>query len=95
MHQTKLVLKEPEAVGKSLTPYRHELLNALKDPEAARYIGMSESFLRQSRMDGLRENRTPGPPFVRIGKRAIRYLRKDLDAWLETNRQEPNKGEGL
>jgi len=58
------------------------------DPQAAAYIGMSISFLRQSRMDGDRANRTPGPPFVRIG-RTIRYLKDDLDAWLEQNRQYP------
>jgi predicted DNA-binding transcriptional regulator AlpA len=84
--------KAPEAVGESLAPYRREsLLNALKDPEAAIYIGMSESFLRQSRMDGMRENRTPGPPLIKIG-RAVRYLREDLDAWLAQYRQEPRKG---
>jgi predicted DNA-binding transcriptional regulator AlpA len=80
-------------VSESLALYRREtMLNAFKDPEAALYIGMSESFLRQSRMDGIRENRTPGPPFVRIG-RSVRYLRKDLDAWLEKYRQEPREGE--
>jgi predicted DNA-binding transcriptional regulator AlpA len=65
---------------------------ALRDPEAAHYIGMSESFLRQSRMDGIRENRTPGPPFVKIG-RAVRYLVEDLDDWLKQCRQEPRTGE--
>jgi predicted DNA-binding transcriptional regulator AlpA len=93
MYQAKNALKEPETVSESLAPFRREpLFNALRDPEAARYIGMSESFLRQSRMDGIRENRTPGPPFVKIG-RAVRYLRRDLDAWLEKYRQEPSKGE--
>jgi predicted DNA-binding transcriptional regulator AlpA len=58
---------------------------AYTDREAADYIGMSESFLRISRMDGDRANRTPGPNFVRIGK-AIRYLKEDLDAWLEAHR---------
>jgi predicted DNA-binding transcriptional regulator AlpA len=53
--------------------------------EAARYIAMSESFLRQARMDGDRENRTPGPPFLKIG-RAVRYLKHDLDAWLERHK---------
>jgi len=66
--------------------------HVLKDPEAAQYIGMSESFLRQSRMDGIRENRTQGPPFIKIG-RAVRYLREDLDAWLRNFRQELRKGE--
>ena len=61
---------------------------ALSEHEAADYIGMSRSFLRQDRMNGHREGRTPGPPFLRIG-RAIRYLIDDLDAWLEALRIAP------
>ncbi len=49
---------------------------------AAHYIGMSESWLRQSRMLG----RSDGPPFLRLGSRAVRYLRVDLDRWLEQRR---------
>lgn len=56
---------------------------ALSEKEASQYICMSRSFLRQARMDGNRENRTPAPPFIKIG-RAVRYLREDLDAWLES-----------
>jgi hypothetical protein len=56
---------------------------ALSEAEAASYIGMSRSYLRQSRMDGERENRTPGPRLRRIGTRCIRYLIDDLDAWLD------------
>ncbi|WP_218419799.1 helix-turn-helix transcriptional regulator [Alteromonas lipotrueae] len=56
---------------------------ALSEKEASSYICMSRSFLRQARMDGNRENRTPAPPFIKIG-RAVRYLREDLDAWLES-----------
>jgi predicted DNA-binding transcriptional regulator AlpA len=66
---------------------------ALSDPEAAHYIGMSISFLKQSRMNGDRGNRTPGPPFIKIGRRAVRYLVEDLDAWLLRYRREPGKGE--
>ncbi len=55
----------------------------LSEKEASQYICMSRSFLRQARMDGNRENRTPAPPFIKIG-RAVRYLREDLDAWLES-----------
>ena len=55
----------------------------LSEKEASQYIFMSRSFLRQARMDGNRENRTPAPPFIKIG-RAVRYLREDLDAWLES-----------
>ncbi|MCB1822540.1 MAG: helix-turn-helix domain-containing protein, partial [Candidatus Competibacteraceae bacterium] len=59
----------------------------LTDPEAAAYLGMSISFLRQGRMEGRRANRSPGPPFIRMGK-AIRYDIQDLDAWLAANRCE-------
>ena len=58
----------------------------LTEAEAANYIGMSRSFLRQARMDGRRLNRTPGPPFTKIGRKVL-YLRDDLDAWLEAHRQ--------
>ncbi len=57
----------------------------LTERQAAHYIGMSQSFLRQDRMNGIRENRTPGPKFLKIG-RSVRYLREDLDAWLFQHR---------
>lgn len=50
--------------------------------ETAAYLSMSRSYLRQSRMEGQRTNRTPAPPFIRIG-RSIRYLKEDLDRWLD------------
>jgi predicted DNA-binding transcriptional regulator AlpA len=53
------------------------------EEEASGYISMSRSFLRQSRMTGQLEGRIPGPPFIKVGSRAIRYLREDLDMWLE------------
>ncbi len=49
----------------------------LKDAEAAHYIRMSESWLRQSRMRGNPE----APPYIKIGK-SVRYLKTDLDDWL-------------
>ncbi len=48
-----------------------------KDAEAAHYIGMSESWLRQSRMRG----NPDAPPYIKIGK-SVRYLKADLDDWL-------------
>lgn len=60
----------------------------LTDPEAATYLGVSISFLRQGRMEGRRNNRSPGPPFIRMGSKAIRYDLQDLDAWLAANRHE-------
>lgn len=56
---------------------------AFSEQEASEYICMSRSFLRQSRMEGNRENRTPAPPFIKIG-RAIRYMKDDLDNWLNS-----------
>ncbi|WP_331346548.1 DNA-binding protein [Cellvibrio sp. UBA7661] len=55
---------------------------AFTEIEASQYIGMSRSFLAQARMDGNRDNRTPAPPFIKIG-RSVRYLREDLDRWLD------------
>lgn len=55
---------------------------ALTEIEASQYIGMSRSFLAQSRMDGNRDKRTPAPRFIKIG-RSVRYLREDLDRWLD------------
>lgn len=54
----------------------------LTEIETAAYIGMSRSYLRQSRMEGNRPNRTSAPPFIRIG-RSVRYLKEDLDLWLD------------
>lgn len=55
---------------------------ALKDKEASKYIGMSESWLRHGRIEGSRLDHIPRPPFIKIG-RSVRYLIEDLDAWLE------------
>ena len=60
---------------------------ALTEQETSQYIGMSRSFLRQSRMEGNRTGRTPSPPFIKIG-RSIRYLKDDLDNWLESFRKQ-------
>ncbi len=54
----------------------------LTDAEAARYIGMSESWLRQSRMAG----NPDAPPFLKFG-RSVLYLRADLDSWLVGHRR--------
>lgn len=61
---------------------KNNVKRALTEKETADYIGMSRSFLRQARMEGNRDNRTPAPPFIKIG-RSVRYLRGDLDIWLE------------
>ena len=43
--------------------------------ETAQYLGMSESWLRQSRIKG------SGPQFLKVG-RSIRYRVEDLNTWL-------------
>ena len=60
--------------------------HALSEIDAAQYISMSRSFLRQGRMNGDRAGRTPTPPYLKIG-RAVRYRIFDLDQWLEQFRQ--------
>ena len=59
---------------------------ALTEIEAATYIGMSRSFLAHSRMEGHRQNHTKAPKFIKIG-RAVRYLRDDLDQWLNEHQR--------
>lgn len=54
----------------------------LTERDTATYIGMSVAFLRADRMNGHLPNRTPGPPFLKIG-RAIRYRVADLDEWMQ------------
>lgn len=65
-------------------PIRPRLLT---EKQAAPYIGMSRSYLRQSRMNGRRQNRTPGPPFLKIGRKVL-YLAEDLDTWLLAHRHD-------
>ncbi len=50
----------------------------LSEREAATYLSMSRSFLAQSRC----YERSDAPPYIRCGKRAIRYDIRDLDNWL-------------
>lgn len=63
-------------------PIRPRLIN---EKDAARYIGMSESFLRKGRMEGKRQGKTPPPPYLRLG-RSIKYRLEDLDQWLEARK---------
>ena len=53
----------------------------LRAPEAAAYIGLSESTLAKRRLYGL------PPSFLRLGGRAIGYAIEDLDAWLDSCRR--------
>ncbi len=57
------------------------LNRSFSEKEAAHYINMSVGFLRKSRCKGNADN-ISSPPYLKIGK-TIRYLKKDLDTWLE------------
>ncbi|MCP3994916.1 MAG: AlpA family phage regulatory protein [bacterium] len=52
----------------------------LRTPSAAEYVGLSASTLEKKRLTG------DGPRFVRLGGRAIGYDVRDLDAWLDQQR---------
>lgn len=54
------------------------------EEEAADYLGMSRSYLRQDRTNGTLKHRTPGPNFCRFGT-MIRYTKEDLDTWIKNN----------
>lgn len=56
--------------------------NALTTSQAAEYCGWSSISMRQLRSRGL------GPIFFHPFGRAIRYLKSDLDAWLQEARDE-------
>ena len=66
---------------------------ALTEAEAAEYLSVSRSLLRQGRMAGDRKGRLSGPPWIKMGSRSIRYLKEDLDQWLESfPKVRPSKG---
>jgi predicted DNA-binding transcriptional regulator AlpA len=50
----------------------------MRTPEAATYVALAESTLTKMRLTG------DGPPFVKVGPRAVAYRKIDLDSWLET-----------
>jgi hypothetical protein len=56
---------------------------ALPEADAADYIGYSKWYLRECRSGRL----GPGLKFIKIG-RSIRYLKEDLDAWLDGFKQQ-------
>ena len=57
-------------------------------PEIADELGVSVSNLAQMRFLGT------GPAFIKIGGKAVRYRRSDVDAWIEANRRTSTGGGG-
>jgi predicted DNA-binding transcriptional regulator AlpA len=58
---------------------QHTASPALDERDAATYIGYTTSALRAWRRQGR------GPAYIKAG-RSVRYLVRDLDAWLEAHR---------
>jgi hypothetical protein len=54
--------------------------DALNEGDAARFLGISPSFLSKRRCTG------DGPLFVKYGKRVV-YLRADLERWRDARRR--------
>lgn len=57
-------------------------VRCLKTPEAARYLGLSPSWLRKKRLRGPDDPGSPGPPFIHIGGACL-YEIVELDRWLD------------
>lgn len=53
----------------------HQLLNTT---EAAHMLGVSKAFLERDRWAGARI------PFIKVGSRAVRYRREDLEQYIDT-----------
>jgi excisionase family DNA binding protein len=48
----------------------------MTEAQVARLLAVSVSTIKRLRATG------EGPPSIRVGKRAIRYRREDVEAWL-------------
>jgi predicted site-specific integrase-resolvase len=59
---------------------KHPKGPALREQEAANYIGVAPKTLANWRVSGF------GPAFVKLGG-AVRYLRGDLDSFIKQNRR--------
>jgi hypothetical protein len=52
----------------------------LSEEEVARLYGLSRSYLRKSRSEGVRFGRTPPPPYIRLEGRVL-YPIVDMNEW--------------
>lgn len=65
---------------------QHTSIRSLDEHDAAAYVGLAPATLRQARCYGKRDSHTPVPKHIKIG-RAVRYLKEDLDAFLDKMRE--------
>ena len=59
----------------------------LNSEQAAEYLGISAATLKNWRKRG------DGPPFIKVNARVIRYLRCDLDVWMDTKPKQTISGD--
>lgn len=64
---------------------KHTLLTTA---QAAKYLGVSRSFLERDRWAGARI------PYVVIGSRSVRYRLEDLDAYVDRQRRRSTSSRG-
>jgi hypothetical protein len=67
-------------------------MQAINEKEAAEYLGVSVSFLRQTRSARKRSSMIEGPPWIQYG-RAIRYDLDDLSRWRDSHRVTPDRSD--
>jgi predicted DNA-binding transcriptional regulator AlpA len=84
LHSAVETLQQKMAELKEAIPPEKRLFTLA---EAAKYLAVSESFLRKDCCEGPRKNRTPGPDPVKIGD-MIRYTREDLDDWIVLHKKD-------
>lgn len=69
---------------------------SLREQDAAAYVGFSSSYLRNTRVADMRSEAAglpiKGPRWINVGA-AVRYLRDDLDAWIDSFRVDPGQGD--
>jgi predicted DNA-binding transcriptional regulator AlpA len=58
-------------------------VRALKTTAAARYLGLSPSWLRKRRLSGEQGVGLQGPKFMRLGNGLCLYEVAELDRWLD------------
>ena len=66
---------------------------SLTETEAAIYLNLSVSWLRKSREGTLPPSSGPFPPYRKLG-RSVRYLRADLDEWLNSSPKQITRADG-
>ena len=67
--------RNPEQLTEQITR------RVLRTPGAAEYVALSPSWLEKLRLAG------GGPRFLRLGGRAVGYDIRDLDEWLDSQRE--------